>query len=686
MTSVVKITLPLLLLAACSQEPAAPPSAPTSTPTAREDTPRAQRPEPTIEEARRTEVQRENITDSGDAHSDAPQGVKGRILLPNGERAAGVEVMLMANAMNNPIDVFLKNKAGKAAPPVSSAVTAADGSFALGVRQEGQKVDLRVLTDAHPELSKSPITVRAGDWIDVGDLKLKVGLTIQGRVIESRTKAGVAEATVFMSSSARSHMMVATPGRERGVSVVTDQSGFFRFTNAPTLGTINLTVEAEGYASANMLNKPIGINQTNEFTVEIEAGSTITGVVIDPNGARISGAKVMAYGLSVKTPQNETVLADADGEFEFPALRRGPYRLTTSAHRYADNEMPVTVTGEDIKVVMEPRAAVRLKVLSAKRRPVKNFRLSLKRAFPQNPDAIGNVMDFADRNISPRNYRQDWAVIDNMPTGDFRFQIMEKNHAKSLSPMFKVVKGATEPIEVVIQLTEGAAITGTVVDNLGQPVAGATVTSDMNQGLAAGTGLFEILRSMIPEKHTTRQVKTNRQGRFRINRLSFADYMIRVSHPKYCEGTAVNIKLTEEGQVVDTGVMQLELGARVVGVTTVGGVPTGQIKVTITVPTSSPEAAGAPRPTSRSKSGGSATPAQRTATAQQLFSAHTLSDGNGDFTMLKRIPPGTYKVTAARQSAENPFEALMDMKETEREIVIGPGQDLVTVNFELSSR
>ena len=74
---------------------------------------------------------------------------------------------------------------------------------------------------------------------------------------------------------------------------------------------------------------------------------------------------------------------------------------------------------------------------------------------------------------------------------------MEKNHAKSLSPMFKVIKGATEPVEVVVQLTEGAAITGTVIDNLGAPVAGATVTSDMNQGLAAGTGCF-VVTGLMP--------------------------------------------------------------------------------------------------------------------------------------------------------------------------------------------
>ena len=606
--------------------------------------------------------------------------MKGRALLPNGQPAVGLQVMLLENAMNNPIDMFLKNKSGQSSPPIARDVTAEDGSFYLGVPKAQQKVDLRILSDEHPELSKSPIQVSAGDWYDAGDLKFEVGLTVQGRVLNTATKAPVAGATVFLSSAMRAHSMVVTPGRERGVAAVTDQGGYFRFTNAPKIGTINLTAEAEGYASTTKLNQQITADSPNDFTLEIEAGSTISGVVVDPRGKRIPGAKVLAFGLSVKTPQNETVLSDEDGEFQFPALRSGPYRLTTTARSYAEKELAVALTGEDVKVVLQPRASVRLKVLTAKQRPVKSYRLSLKRAFPQNPDAIGNVLDFADRNISPRDYDGEWAVIGDMPTGDFKFQIMEKGHAKSLSPMFKVIKGTEEVIEVVVELTQGAGITGRVVDNYGQPVAGARVSSDMNAGLAAGTGLFDIFRSMIPEKHTTRQVTTDKQGYFRIGKLSFADYMVRVSHPKFCEGTAVDISLTEEGQVYDAGDIALEPGARVVGVTTVGGVPTGQIKVVISMPTPEPGKVGAIQP------GKELTPEQRAETAKRLFSAHVLSDGSGNYTMLKRVPPGTYKITAARHSAENPFGALLDMKESEQVLVIAPGQDSATVNFNLANR
>ena len=125
MTSVAKFTLPLLLLAACGQDPIAPPSSAPGEVARERQAPSPTQPEQAAVEVERTEVERENVTDYGDSHADAPQGVKGRILLPNGEQAAGVQVLLMENIMSNPIDVFLKNKAGRTSPPIASAATGA---------------------------------------------------------------------------------------------------------------------------------------------------------------------------------------------------------------------------------------------------------------------------------------------------------------------------------------------------------------------------------------------------------------------------------------------------------------------------------------------------------------------------------------------------------------------------------
>lgn len=621
-------------------------------------------------------------TDLGTSHADAPQGVRGRVLRPDGVPAAGVQVLLVENAMTDIAQIFVSNKLGRSTPPIASMVTDGTGTFAVGVRKLGKPVDLRLLSEEFPELHRQAIKVRDGDWYDTGDLTLDVGLVVTGRVVDQVTKAPIANATVFLANSNQSHTSLASPGRERGIPTITDVAGNFRYTNAPRTGLVNLAAEAPGYASTTVQNQMLKPDAATEFTLELEAGQPIAGVVIDQEGKPVRGASVTATGLSAKTPQTATVQADGDGRFQFQTLRTGPYQLTASMTQFADMKPQVALTGEsEVRLVLPLRAAVKLRVLAANGQPVRAYKVGLKRHFANNPANIGNVLDWPERTITPADHpsewKGEWAMVRGIAAGDYRFQITEQNHAKSLSEPFTVAEGGPTP-EVVATLTLGATITGSVIDDRGRPVPNAIVSTDMNGGLMADSPLVDFFRTMMPEKHSRAQGKTDAQGRFRMNKLAFADYMLRVAHPDYCEGTAVNIKLEQEGQVVDAGVIQLMLGAVVEGVTMIGGEPTGQVKVVLSTPVTADSLA-----TGKLGAPGTGAPGS----ARVLFNANVHSDGDGRFRLLKRVPPGSYKVTAQRPGAgSDPFGVLMDMKETEQQITIAPGQETVTLTFNLTHR
>ena len=223
MSNVAKLAVPLLLIAAAAGAalyflnredvtPIAPPSGYTLVVMQ----PKAEPKQPAVVAVKQTSNEPDRVVANaakGNSHSDAAQGVKGRVLHPSGEPAVGIPVLLMENGMSNPIDMFLKNKTGQITPPLATAVTVDDGSFALGILKEGQTVDLRVVSEEHPELVRSPLTLRGGDWLDAGDLQLEQGLIVQGRVVETLTKAAVQNATVYLNASNRTHVMAATPGR-----------------------------------------------------------------------------------------------------------------------------------------------------------------------------------------------------------------------------------------------------------------------------------------------------------------------------------------------------------------------------------------------------------------------------------------------------------------------------------------
>ncbi|MCA8974442.1 MAG: carboxypeptidase regulatory-like domain-containing protein, partial [Planctomycetes bacterium] len=334
----------------------------------------------------------------------------------------------------------------------------------------------------------------------------------------------------------------------------------------------------------------------------------------------------------------------------------------------------------EVKLVLAPRPWVKLKVLGKDGQELKNYRISLKRHFPNNPLGIGNVPEFPDRRITMADYPSslggEWAAIRGLPSGntEYRFQIEERNHAKSLSEPFSVKEG-DEPTEVIAHLTLGAAITGTVVDDNGTPVSGAIVSTDMNNAFSGAGGIFDIFRQMIPEKHSKLNTRTDSKGRFHLGKLAFAEYMVRVSHADFCEGQSFDITLDQEGQTYDVGIVRLARGAIVEGFTTAQGQALGQVKVTLSVP---PEDQPKPAETQ---------PGQPAQPIRMPFSAMTVSDNNGRYTLLKRVPPGRYKIAAARQTGEeNPFNILLDMRETEQIITIAPGQDRLKLDFELPTR
>jgi hypothetical protein len=688
-SNIAKIVVPLLLAGAVAGWYLTQPSAPAPVVAPPEPPPVVQppvepEPAPVVQSQGQQPTTPEpdrRATTIGDSHADAEQGVRGRVRRPDGAPAAGVPVYLMENITTDIAQIFLNNKMGRTSPPIASTTTDAEGGFALGVRKIGKSIDLRVVADDHPELSRQNLKVRDGDWYDAGDLTLEQGVVVSGRVLDSVTKMPVANAAVLLVPASQNQVIAAAPGRERGTPTTSDRGGFFRFGNAPRLGAVTLTAEAPGYASAQLVNQMVRVDAANDFTLELDRGMPIAGFVVDANGGPIGGATINANGLSAKTPQNAVVTAAADGSFTFPTMRAGPYALVATSASHAETRLPLVMAGDEtVKVVMSTRGAVKLRVLAANGQPVKAYRLGLMRYFPQNPDSIGKVLEWPDRSVTPgdypRKYDGQFAQIGGLPTGEYRFQITENNHAKTLSQPFVVTDGA-EPPEVEARLTLGGAIVGVVVDDRGKPVVDAVVSSDMNGGLVAGSGLFEMFRTMLPEKHSTVQTRTDGQGRFRLSKLAFADYMVRASHPNYCEGTAVDLKIESEGQVVDVGQIALALGTVVEGVVTIGGMPAGQVKVTVSTRL---DAAGFAPPAGQA-AGQPAKP------PKGLFHATVQTNNDGRFRLLKRVPPGTYKATAQRPAVGNdPFGALLDIRESERELVVAPGQDLVTVTFALNAR
>lgn len=594
-----------------------------------------------------------------------PQGVLGRVLTPAGLPLEGALVFLMRSASADPIEIFLANKRGEIIPPVATGKTDGEGRFRLGTQKPGTAYDVRVITDSYPELHHRSVRIKDNDWYDAGDLRLETGVVVQGRVIEEGTMVPIPGAKVHLQSTNAAHTLLATPGREKGLPAETDAGGFFRYDNAPRNSTISLSAEAPGFARVEKLNLVLQQEAPNEFNIELARGLSIIGYVVSTQGAPVPGAKVTATALSSKVPQTAQADTDRDGRFELFALREGPFQLMASAPQYEEKtERPILAGAQDVRLILEQRGMARVRVLARTGAAIKDFTLSLKRSFPNNPLGIGNVPEFRDQRVTPRDFEGDFYLVKGIPNGDFVFQIAANNHARTLSAPFTIAAGGPVP-EVVVEMTMGGVILGRVVDDRGNPVAGATVSTDMNGGFAAETDFGALFKQFMPDRITKTSTRTAADGRYRLPLLAYGDYMLRVAHADYCEGTAVNVKVESETEIPLPDI-RLVRGTIVRGLAMVDGQPAGQVKIQIGPPM------------------GQTPELDENGMPKMTFMSSCLSDSDGRFQFLKRVPPGNYQIHASKQAGDNnPFVTLLQVKQTARDLQVLAGQEVIEQNFNI---
>jgi hypothetical protein len=253
----------------------------------------------------------------------------------------GASVRIMGDAMGN-------------------TVTDASGIFRFNSLKPGQYVPMVVA----PGLSPSPASIKA---IRVTDGPVKVSLEliplakVQGRVR-------------FPDGRPAARTQVLLLSRRGGHSTRTDEEG--RFTISASAGPgrhallVNVppdaeAVEGEGWAPTyypNVLERaqatPVILSPGEVGGFEIRLRSVpvfpIRGVVRDEGGSTAAGVSIRAFSNDANLAAEAQATSDADGVFEFRAMRAGDWRLVAS-HKRDDVELKgierVTVARREVEGV-----------------------------------------------------------------------------------------------------------------------------------------------------------------------------------------------------------------------------------------------------------------------------------------------------------------------------------------------
>ncbi|HLU40445.1 MAG TPA: carboxypeptidase-like regulatory domain-containing protein [Planctomycetota bacterium] len=606
-------------------------------------------------------------------------GFFGKVVAPTGVPVKDCKVFLVESAQGTELFRFMQlAQRGVTLPPVASGATDEQGQFRLGVEtfDPNKAFEVRVVSNDYADKAQGGLRLTTDGWVDAGVLQLEPGITVSGQVtVAGSAGMPIADAEVSIKSNLPFEVSVV-PGRERGIVVRTDASGFYRATNVPP-GVHTLSAVAPNYARLTIPNVTVNPQSPVTQNFELSPGLSIQGRVIDGTGQGVARARVVAVAMSSKTPVTGDTFTDENGGFEILGLLDGPYQLTAKAEGFVDaNEKPISAGTKDVQLVVEKQGAVRLTVVGKNGQLVREYQVTVKSYFAgqPNPHATGAE---ATPNMSPppaaepsygntaipvqhvRNPKDGVALIEGIDPGTYALQINARGYAMAFSEPFTLGPD-TEPPHLTVQLNEGGVIAGVVVDANGAPVAGAAVETRPND---LDDNPFTVMfAGMIPSKVTRAQGQTDAQGRFEFKLLNAGRYQIKVSHPEYVE-TYCKDQEVVVGQRIDMPPIVLQMGSTLSGVVRVDGKPTGLVKVTVSsksdpnAPSNMPRAAG--------------------------FMCDAYTDNEGRYRMSKRLPPGLYEVMAAQQNLPNPLYQIIQFQRSKQEFsAAGQAQLVIDLNLE----
>ncbi|MBK8098164.1 MAG: carboxypeptidase regulatory-like domain-containing protein [Planctomycetes bacterium] len=304
---------------------------------------------------------------------------------------------------------------------------------------------------------------------------------------------------------------------------------------------------------------------------------------------------------------------------------------------------------------------VKLRVLDAQGGPTQHCAVTLLRAF-EVPGRYGVVPEHRERKLTPQDFQGDFCTIAGVAAGRYVLLAKADLHAPTLSEPFGV--GASEPPEVVVKLSRGVTREGLVTDAKGKPVAGAEVRTCGRNALGEDSPMAALFGQFIAEVVTTTATKTDKDGRYKLERLAVGEYRIVVSHQDHCSGQFEPAVADDKNGEWPT--LVLEPGTLVSGTVTVGGEAKAGVTVTINAPI---------------EVGVDKNPAKA-----RVFQAVT--DETGRYAFAMRIPAGDWRIHALPPQPEgaNPFERLVAIKQSDRALKVETVDGKRTEDFALPAK
>ncbi len=323
-------------------------------------------------------------------------------------------------------------------------------------------------------------------------------------------------------------------GGDNKKEIKTGADGRFRLLNLrPDIQPVTAT--ADGYTPASKVVTP-GTNAI-EITLQLKQGGSLKGIVLDPEGQPVSGARLVYelrdYDSRVSNNIEWEGQTDGEGRFEWKGAPEGESEFYVFKQGFAQKRGVKAKAGPEDNIIRLSRVRKVIGVVgdSQTGKPITRFTIM---------PAVGDGENLRSWSDSQRKSYSD-------PEGHFTLELGEEEHnviqvgAEDHVPkLFALPPAQNDYVTVTVLLDPGEGPAGVVVDPAGNPVPGAEVAL-----VTKNANNVNLRRGRLNSYGAGNLVRSDEQGRFKLLVEADPRRVIATSEHGYAEATIEEFQQTK---------------------------------------------------------------------------------------------------------------------------------------------